>query len=562
MITLSCRQILRVGLICLLLPLSQNAAWAAPSRADLEEQHQRVRQDAFDKKERQERSDVFLQPQAPERTELKLPEESPSFPIYTITLQGDHLKHFAWLQQALTTYQGQNIGLQGINLIVKYATNLLIDRGYVTTRLLIPEQDLSQGTLNLLLVPGLIRDIRFEDPAQQANWRSAFPTRPGEILNLRDLEQGLEQLKRVPSQDAEMQLVPAEQPGQSDVVITLTRTKPWKLIFSLDDSGSKATGRLQLSQTLAYDNLFNGNDLFHLSFSQDGEQSGSRYGTEGHSVYYSLPAGKWTYTLRHNRYDYRQTILSVNQPIVYSGSSRDLRFTAEKLLSRDQSSKTHLEFGLVRRHSRNFIEDTEITVQRKNTTGFSVALNRREYLGQTTLDTRLAYKGGVPWLGAQDDLPGKDQPTTRYSIWTMDTTIVKPVTVATAKAQYRLSLSGQYSRQRLYAVDSFSIGNRYTVRGFDGEQTLLAENGWYVQNELLLPLRHTNLYCGLDYGQVSGPSAAGLSGKVLAGAVLGIKGEINGGHYYDLFIGWPLKKPAGFTSANPTYGFQWVWQIQ
>ena len=545
----------------MLLQISPSAAWAAPGPGDREEQTHRARQEALDKKERQERSDVFLQPKSETGVELELPEESLSFPIHTIELQGEQLERFVWLQEVLSKYRNRNIGLQGINLIVKQATDRLIERGYVTTRLLIPEQDLSTGTLRFVLVPGIIHDIRFQDAGQKGNWRTAFPVRPGDLLNLRDLEQGLEQLKRVPSQDAELQLLPAEKPGQSDIVITLTRTKPWKILLSVDDSGSKATGKLQLSQIFAYDNLFQANDLFNISFNQDGEQSGSRYGTKGHSMYYSRPDGNFTYTISQNSYDYHQNILAGSQPISYSGTNRDTRFTVEKLIHRDQTSKTHLELGLVKRHSRNFVEDTEILVQRKDTTALTIALNERRYLGQATLDTRIAHRQGTPWFGAQDDLSGGGQPTTRYHIWSFDATVVKPVVFAKTKGQYRMSFSGQYSSNRLYATDSFSIGNRYTVRGFDGEQTLSAESGWYVQNELMLPLGDTNVYYGLDYGQVSGPSAAGLSSKALAGTVVGIRGDMGGGSQYDLFVGWSLKKPDGYASANPTYGFQWTQQI-
>ncbi|WP_196302056.1 POTRA domain-containing protein, partial [Ralstonia solanacearum] len=34
-----------------------------------------------------------------------------------------------------------------------------------------------------------------------------------DLLNLRDLEQGLEQMKRVASQDVDMQIVPTDVPG-------------------------------------------------------------------------------------------------------------------------------------------------------------------------------------------------------------------------------------------------------------------------------------------------------------------------------------------------------------
>ncbi|MEN7530751.1 POTRA domain-containing protein [Cupriavidus sp. DL-D2] len=109
---------------------------------------------------------------------------------------------FAFARQWLEHYQGQCVGKQGVETLVKGLSQTILSKGYVTTRVLVPEQDLSSGTLKLALIPGVIGDIRFSDPDLWGTWKTAFPTAPGELLNLRDLEQGLEQMKRVASQDA------------------------------------------------------------------------------------------------------------------------------------------------------------------------------------------------------------------------------------------------------------------------------------------------------------------------------------------------------------------------
>ena len=41
-------------------------------------------------------------------------------------------------------------------------------------------------------------------------WKNAFPIKEGDILNIRRLEQGLEQMKRVSSSDVSMKLLPAD----------------------------------------------------------------------------------------------------------------------------------------------------------------------------------------------------------------------------------------------------------------------------------------------------------------------------------------------------------------
>lgn len=538
--------------------LLASPAWA--DTGDSQEQNRRARQEAEERAARQNQTDVHLQKAERKSEDTSLPDEKPSFTINTIKLDGDEGKAFPWTQKILAKYQGRKMGIKGINLIVRRLTNAFIERGYVTTRVVIPEQNLSAGTLRLILVTGKIHDIRFEEPSFWNNWKTAFPARPGDILNLRDLEQGLEQMKRIPSQDVSMKLVPADKPGESDVVITVKRTKPWKAILSLDDSGTKPTGKMQLSQTLAVDNLFGFNDLFNIAFNNDLEGEGPKLGTKGNSLYYSVPYGNSTFTLYNSQYSYHQTVKSTTQDFISSGESSKLEFKISRMVHRTQKGKTSLEFGIIKKHSQSFLDDTEIEVQRKNTTAAKIGIVQRQYLGQATLDIAVSYRKGVPWFGAQTDPAGQE--TTRYNMGVADIGLVMPVKFGKAQGQYKITMYGQYTNNTLYQTDMLSIGNRYTVRGFDGEQTLSAEKGWFVENELGLPVGKTGLevYAGLDYGAVYGPNTENLTGRILVGAVTGLRG---GGKCltYDLFVGWPIRKPSGFNTAKQTFGFQLICQI-
>ncbi|MBC8731248.1 ShlB/FhaC/HecB family hemolysin secretion/activation protein, partial [Paraburkholderia sp. UCT2] len=131
------------------------------------------------------------------------------------------LDRFAFASEWLDHYREQCIGKAGLDTLTKGLQQAILGRGYITTRVLLPEQDLSTGTLKFALVPGVLRTIRFADPATRGTWKTAFPAREGDMLNLRDLEQGLEQMKRVSSQDVDMKIEPTDVPGESDVVVTV-----------------------------------------------------------------------------------------------------------------------------------------------------------------------------------------------------------------------------------------------------------------------------------------------------------------------------------------------------
>jgi hemolysin activation/secretion protein len=388
--------------------------------------------------------------------------------------------------------------------------------------------------------------------------------RLGKILNLRDLEQGLEQMKRLPNQDAKMQLVPGERPGTSEVVVALERGKSWQMGFSLDDSNLKSIGRLGASFNMALYNPLGLNDIFSYSYGKDAEKNDKEYGNDNYSVSYSLPYGNYTLNILKYKNSYCQTVPGIS-PFMSEGESDALEIGLERLLRRDRTSKLQTSFKVIKKNRRNYIDGEEIEVQRQKTTACRIGLLYRQYLGQKTMDIRLYWQKGVPWWGAR---PGygdgePDMGTTRYALWGLDFNFVSPLKIGKMAARYTFAARGQHTGDMLYSSDHFSIAGRYTVRGFSGENTLSAENGFLLRNEISFPMErlHSEIYVGLDAGRVWGPSELYLTGKNLAGAVLGIRGRLLKQMQYDCFIGAPLYKPEGFKAGKTALGFQAYWQF-
>ncbi|CAE6864749.1 Hemolysin transporter protein ShlB [Paraburkholderia aspalathi] len=506
-----------------------------------------------------------------------LPSEEPCFRIDRFTLdvpallpdavrtQGASalpLDRFAFAREWLDHYAGECVGKQGLDLIVKGLSQLILSRGYITTRVLLPEQDLSHGELKLTLVPGVIRQLRFADPATRGTWKSAFPARGDELLNLRDLEQGLEQMKRVASQDVDMQVEPTDVPGESDVVISVKRVKPWTVVASVDNSGTRATGKLQGNLSVGVDNPLGLNDIFNVGASQDLEFGDKRLGSHGWIAFYSIPYGYWTATLSGSANTYYQQIAGVNQTFVSSGNSQTVDFRLQRVLSRSQTDVFGAQFRLTKRFGASFIEDTEIAQQRRDNTFVEAGLTDRHYFGAAQFDGSLAYRQGIGWLGATPDTSAQaGGPTYRFHMAVLDANLSVPFAIANQDLRYVTTVHGQFTNDTLFYIDDLTIGSRYTVRGFDGETMLAAERGFYWRNELQVPIGQTgqSVYAGIDYGHVFGPNTAFLAGTQLAGAVIGVRGSVRSGIgalAYDLFAGTPLYKPSGFPTARVTVGFQ------
>jgi len=540
------------------------ACGQAQTTLDQQEQRERAQREAQARQQQRDAPDVRLSAgRPPGLHRIDLPAEQPCFRLDSVRLEGPHLADFAWVRRYLDRYAGRCVGRQGIAQIVRRASDLIIDRGYVTTRVGVAAQDVSSGVLRLTLVPGVIRRIRYADGTPAGAWQSALPMRPGDLLNLRDVEQGLEQMKRVPSQDVTIDIAPGDEPGASDLVITVRRSRPWHLAVTLDDAGSSATGRGQAGVSMGFDNPLGINDILSLGYNHDVWQ-GTGHGTRGAHASYAVPWGRWLFTLSAYDYTYHQTVAGYETTFVSRGKSRTTDLVMQRVLYRTGAGKTSLELRLGKRKAHSFIEDTEVASQRRDVTTAELALAQRQYLGPAQLDLRLAQRRGVAWFGGQRDVAGHQpaDPTFGYRLWTLDASLDLPFRVAGLPLQWLSELHAQRSGDTLYAADFITLGGRYTVRGFDGEQTLAAERGWSWRNTLTLPLGHwpAALYAGVDTGHIGGPSKNAYGAEhTLRGGVLGLRGQC-GRLAWDAFAGWALTGGRALETRRPATGFQLVYQ--
>ena len=87
-------------------------------------------------------------------------------------------------------------------------------------------------------------------------------------MNIKDIDQGLEQTNRLQSQRANIKFLPSQQIGFSSIEITNEIKHPVNVLLAVDNSGSKSTGVYRQNYTIGIDNLFCLNDNISFSFSK------------------------------------------------------------------------------------------------------------------------------------------------------------------------------------------------------------------------------------------------------------------------------------------------------
>ncbi len=139
-----------------------------------------------------------------------------------------------------------------------------ISRGYITSRAFLTEQDLSQGNYASWCWRGnYVISASTATPPRML--KMVFPGLEGKVLNLRDIEQGMEQINRLRSNPVQIEIVPDSEPGYSGVNLTATPEFPLSASVSLDNSGQKSTGENQLNGSLGGNNLLGVADKWFVS---------------------------------------------------------------------------------------------------------------------------------------------------------------------------------------------------------------------------------------------------------------------------------------------------------
>lgn len=95
---------------------------------------------------------------------------------------------------------------------------------------------------------------------QPRQFLTIFPGVQGSVLQLRDIEQGLEQLNRLPSNNAAMRIEPGAKAGASRVLISNVQKRTWRLSAGVDNLGQESTGLAQYTLGFEKDNFLGCND--------------------------------------------------------------------------------------------------------------------------------------------------------------------------------------------------------------------------------------------------------------------------------------------------------------
>lgn len=494
---------------------------------------------------------------------IVFPQETDCFRIRQVVLDNRQaLPHWLPLKKLTRQAEGQCLGVKGVSILVNTLQNQIVANGYITTRLGVPDQDINSGILHIVIHPGRVGDIQW-DPSSERNvhFANTLPLSSGDLLSLHALEQGLENLQRLPNSSANIKILPGTHEGESNIQISQQQNKHWRLGAWVDDAGSRYTGRYQGGGTLYLDNITTLDDLLYVS-AGGGLQNKSDKNSKYTTAYYSIPYGWWSLDLYASQNQYSQRVADGHNVYQYSGDEKNLSVKVNRMLLRNGYQKLQASWQVLKRDYRYDLNDTEIEVQRHDMTSWRAMLEHTAYPGDAVIISRVSLQRNTGWLGAAtsvEEQTGNADAGSRLINLAVEANV--PFSMFNQTMSWHPSYSQQITPDKLNFPDQLSLGNRWTVRGFDGEMTLQADSGWYLRNDLnwnISPLNQ-QLYLGLDVGKVSGQGSEVYSSTWLAGGVVGVRGSL-WKTQYDFFAGAPVCHPDELDTSPLTLGMTLRWE--
>lgn len=450
----------------------------------------------IDRELSQERQERLLQEQQRRLEELQaLPRRELSAPsvraddsagclqVDSIELKGAHSLSVRRRAQLLEPFFGQCLTSSDLNRLLSDITNAYLKRGYVTTRAYLPPQDLQDGVLKIQVIEGRLESIDGGDLSSALETSMSSPAKVGKRLNLRELEQLIDQLSRLPSRQVSLELTPGEEVGGSRVLLQGQKLKPWRVALNRHNDGQRSTGEQQWGLNFVWDSPLGLADQLSLRGSGDTVSDQYKHSAT-HGLSYSLPYGWWTFNYFYNHSYYRTQTQGQGFSFVLDGVSTTQALSAERVLHRDAVSKTSFSVGINHLRSRNYLDNQRLDVSSQRLTEQQFGINHGRRIGSAFVNFDLGYQRGIGALDAQGaGHPRAGEPVARYNKYTVTASYLQPFQLLGERFSFDSVFSAQRSEDVLFSPQRFSLGGLYSIRGFK-EQSVTGDSGYYLRNQL------------------------------------------------------------------------------
>lgn len=178
----------------------------------------------------------------------------------------------------LSLYLDEPASMESIERMVQALRLLLAQSGYPFSIVYVPQQDITDGFLHLVVVESRLGQISVQGSTHfsDTSYISRIPLSPGQRLDTRALGTGLDRINSNPFRDATARFAQGAEPGTADLILTTRDRLPVRLFAGYNNTGSKSTSEDRVLAGIDWGNVFGTAYLASVQWTSDPAAEHSR----------------------------------------------------------------------------------------------------------------------------------------------------------------------------------------------------------------------------------------------------------------------------------------------
>ena len=401
----------------------------------------------------------------------------------------------AEIAEVTAPFKNRTLMTEDLERLRLVLTLLYINKGYLTSGAIIPDQDVTSGVITVQIIEGTLTQIDIEGNrwfrSSYLRDRLSLGIRtPVTLGPLQEQLQLLQQDRRIERVNAELR--PGDQRGDSVLNVRVADKNPFHASMEVNNYQTPLVGEIRGVGTLVNDNLTGHGDPLRLSY---GQSSGAFPIVDAS---YALPLNRYgtTFSPYYRRYGFK-LIEPPFSPLNIKTNSEIIGMSLRHTIYKTVTDEVALSIIGEHLFTQSFLfNDTPDEVTFNSFPGFQngaatvSALRFAQDWTHRTLDTVLAVRSrfsvGLNVLGATINA-NPDTPDGQFFSWLGQAQAIKQYGENLFGMQLLSRMDLQFTNSPLFSLEQVSLGGRYTVRGYR-EVTILRDNSFIASIESRFPL--------------------------------------------------------------------------
>jgi hemolysin activation/secretion protein len=491
-----------------------------------------------------------LPPLSPPEQDDRL-SRGPRFVLRGVRFAGNTALADAVLEEVATPFVGRLVTRADLEELRRRLTLAYVERGFITSGALLPDQQVTDGTVTYRLVEGVVSDIEVAGTSaldrDYVQYRLERATHPP--LNIGEVEQRVQILLQDPNiERLNVEIVPGAQLGEAQLHAAVTEASRYSLSAGIANDQSPSIGSVHGQLGGVVRNLIGWGDALAVRY-------GRSEGLDDGGLAWAVPVTAAD-TLLSARFDISNAAVvdAAFSGLDITSQTKTIGVGIAQPVYRTPRQNLTLGVSLDWRDGQTFLlgEPFSFTSGVDNGRARAAILRvSQDWLDRTddqVIAARSTFNIGLPILGATVT----DQaPTGEFLSWLGQFQYVRRVigdTQVIARADVQLA------RDPLFSFEQIAIGGGHTVRGFR-ENELVRDNGVIGSLEGRVPLFQlplprigepldgmVQLAPFFDFGRGWNTGRASPRPSDIASVGLGLRWEVSSLLSAQLYYGYALRE--------------------